>query len=425
VTPATPIEKRPVYGPNGTQNLSANRAAKPARADHVIRAPQFANGNRRKSTNEASDSAIRKIWMIVELFRHKRLSFEMYHREHERDKRSFQRDLQQLRAIGDQSGFTISPIKNGSYVEMRSGDVRIRALHGEATQTEKLIGDVARAMGQPIATAIGQLATEPEPNDERFFHIAVPTMSEGDESRISLITTALKSAWTNRALVKFRYVDREDASGYRERTVEPHRVLYRSGVYYLIAYDRGRKAWRTFALDRFLSSPEPAGTNNVTRQIPAEYASEDVIGFMKSDQSSMEVTVELSRIVAAAATSRRWQTAQRVDILEGGRARIAFTVSDPSEVARWAFGFGKDARVVAPPEAVRIAGEMARAIAAQYEADAARRPQAGASRTRPRIDLQDGGGAFQETPQLVRLSPRKNAISGPAATRFQPRNKAI
>jgi predicted DNA-binding transcriptional regulator YafY len=337
-----------------------------AKAGSVISATHFANGKRTRPTNEASDSAVRKIWMIVELLRRKRLSFDMYEKEHERNRRSFQRDLQQLREIGERSGFTISAIHNG-VVELTCGHAKIVALQKDATQTEKLIGDVARAMGQPIATEIGQLPAEPEPNDERFYHIAVPTMIESDGSRISAITTALKRAWTNKALVTFQYPDRGAAGGSHERLVEPFRVLYRSGVYYLIGYDRRRKAWRTFALDRFLSTPEPAGYNNATRQIPAAYAAEDVLGFIKSDQPGMEVTVELSPFVAASATSRRWQAAQRVEPLEDGRARIVFTVGDPSEVARWAFGFGKDARIVSPPEAVRISRDIARAIAALHE----------------------------------------------------------
>jgi predicted DNA-binding transcriptional regulator YafY len=338
-------------------------------AGSVISATHFANGKRTKSTNEASDSTARKVWMIVELLRRKRLSFEMYQKEHERDRRSFQRDLQQLRIIGEQSGFTISPIQPGSYVELQCEDKRIRELQRDATRTEKLIGDVARAMGQPIATEMGQVPTEPQPEDERFYHIAAATMIESSGSRISAITTALKRAWTNKALVNFQYPDRRVAGGSHKRLVEPYRVLYRLGVYYLIGYDRGRKAWRTFALDRFLSVPEPGGTNNVARQIPEAYASEDVLGFIKSDQPSMEVTVELSPFVAASATSRQWQAAQRVELLEGGRARIVFTVGDPSEVARWAFGFGKDARIVAPPEAVRISRDIARAITTLHETD--------------------------------------------------------
>jgi predicted DNA-binding transcriptional regulator YafY len=305
--------------------------------------------------------------MIVELFRHRRLSFELYQKEHERDRRSFQRDLQQLRAIGEQSGFKISAIRNGSYVELETSDVGIKTLQRQGTQTEQLIGEVARAMGQPIAAEIGPLANAPASADERFFHFAVPTLIESENSIIAAISRELKAAWAAKALVTFRYPDRTATAGNGERLVEPHRVLLRSGVFYLVAYDLKRRAWRTFALDRFLSTPVRAGTNNSVRKIPAAYASDDVLGFIKSDQPRTEVTVELSPFVAASAVSRRWQEAQRVELLDGGWARIVFTVSDLSEIARWTFGFGKDAKIVAPPQAVRVAREMANAIAAQHQ----------------------------------------------------------
>jgi hypothetical protein len=44
--------------------------------------------------------------------------------------------------------------------------------------------------------------------------------------------------------------------------------------------------------------------------------------------------------------------------------------ADPSEVARWAFGFGQDAKIVARPAAVRIARDMAHTIAVQRETEA-------------------------------------------------------
>ena len=272
----------------------------------------FATGNRKKSTNEASDSVIRKIWMIVELLRHKRLSFEVYAREHERDKRSFQRDLQQLRALGQQSGFSITPIKNGSYVELNHFDAKIRSLHRVGTESEQLISDVARAMGQPISAEIGPVAADSGPNGERFFHFASPKIIDAEGSAIATISAELKAAWLGKALVSFCYPDPKVEGGSGNRLVEPYRVLLRSGVFYLVGYDRGRRAWRTFALDRFLTNPVRSGSNNAQRAIPAEYASDDVLGFIKSDQPRTAVTVELSSRVAASATSRQWQTAQTV-----------------------------------------------------------------------------------------------------------------
>jgi predicted DNA-binding transcriptional regulator YafY len=335
----------------------------------VTKPGEFATGTRKKPTNEASDSVVRKIWIVMELLRHKRLTLSRYATVHRRDRRSFQRDLQQLRKIGLESGFSISQIKQESYVELIDFDAKIRTLRREGSETERLLGDVVRAMGVPIAAAIGPLANSAESEDERFFHFAVPAIIENEYSNIAAISTELKEAWAAKALVKFRYPDPKAPGGSGERIVEPHRVLLRSGVFYLVGYDRGRRDWRIFALDRFLSTPVRAGSILVPRKIPAEYASNDVLGFMKSGTAQTEVTVELSPQVAPAAVSRRWQAAQRVEKGDGERARIVFSVSDIAEVVRWAFGFGADARIIAPPEAVRMAADMARSIAALHKTD--------------------------------------------------------
>jgi predicted DNA-binding transcriptional regulator YafY len=87
-----------------------------------------------------------------------------------------------------------------------------------------------------------------------------------------------------------------------------------------------------------------------------------VLGFIKGAGRAAEVTVEFSPKVAASATSRIWKHDQKVEKLSGGRARLTVSVADPGEVVRWAFGFGADARVVAPPAAVRAARDLARKL---------------------------------------------------------------
>lgn len=150
--------------------------------------------------------------------------------------------------------------------------------------------------------------------------------------------------------------------------MEPYRVAVRSGAFYMIGYDRGSRGWRTFALDRFRSKPVKAGTCTTTRVLPPEYASRDVIGFMKSIGKRIDVTVELSATVALSATARIWQADQRTELLPDGRAQMTFAVADASEVVRWALGFGADARIVAPPAAVAMARDMSRTIADAYGA---------------------------------------------------------
>jgi predicted DNA-binding transcriptional regulator YafY len=328
----------------------------------------FATGKRKKSTNDASEAVIRKIRLLIELLRNRHITFEYYEREFDRDFRSFQRDLQQLRKIGSQSGFGMSGIKDGSLVELEHFDGKITKLQTAGSKTERLIGDVARAFGGPIVSEIGNIANQTD-SDVRFFHFATPTIVESAESTISATCAALKAAWEANACVRFRYADKKKPGG-EEREVEPYRVLVRSGAFYLVGFDRRRSAWRLFALDRFVTPPARIGSMLKQRVIPAQYASNDVLGFMKTAAATTDVTVELTPLVAPAVISRRWQTEQRVTALPDGGARVIFAVGDPSEVVRWTLGFGADAWIVGPPEAVKLAKDMIGKIAAGYEAPA-------------------------------------------------------
>lgn len=319
----------------------------------------------RRDTGEASESVARKIWLLLELLRHQIVHVSEYERLHQRDRRSFQRDLQQLRAIGKSAGFAISNIEQGELVRLTALDQRIRRLDGARAPLLRLIAEVARTLGEPIRGELESIA-DAATAGEVFLHIHAPELVEG--SSVAKVYARLKDAWESAAgaaLVRFRY--RTAAGGTEERLVDPYRVIVRSGRYFLIGYDAGRRAWRFFALDAIIGLPVKAGTIRTQRQIPADYAATDTVGFLKGRGKPVEVTVELSPTIAVSATSRVWNHAQRVEKLPGGRARITIPVSDPLEVIRWTFGFGADARVTGPPDVVvrahKLLDEMKRAHA--------------------------------------------------------------
>jgi len=331
----------------------------------MAKAAIFASGKSRKSSNEAPESVVRKIGMIVELLRHQRICFSRYAAQYDRDYRSFQRDLQQLRKIGVHAGFKISQIRDNEFVELLALDKKTRNLHRGAERAERLTATIAQSLGEPIVRELGS-GTQPQGSSDDFFAFASPQLIEG--TAVADICTKLHEAQASpsgRAAVRFRYAG-AGAAPEKEREVEPYRVTVRSGVFYLIGYDRGSRGWRTFALDRFQSQPVKAGTCTATRTLPIEYASDDVIGFIKGTGKRVDVTVELSARVAATATARRWQIEQRIERLPDGRARMSFVVSDIGEVVRWTLGFGADACVVAPPEAVQCARNVAAEIALLY-----------------------------------------------------------
>lgn len=300
-----------------------------------------------RDQGEATAAAARKIWVLLELLRSRSVRFTTYARLYGESHRTFQRDLQHLRNIGKTGGFTISPIRDKERAELLSVDSKLRSLDGSA-HVIGLLGALGGAFGAPVSLELGDLATAG--GDAGFSKFVLPQLRE--RSQVAEAYARLKSAWEVRpgpAIVRFSY--RTNAKSAEERLIEPYRVLLRSGTAYIVGYDLGRKDWRLFALDRMVTQPQRAGTIQHVRSIPAQYESCDTIGFMKTHAPPVAVTVRLSARVAASATSRKWQDAQRVQNLSDGSAEITFDVGDIDEVVRWAMGYGDEAVVLSPPEA--------------------------------------------------------------------------
>jgi predicted DNA-binding transcriptional regulator YafY len=321
---------------------------------------------RRRDAGEASESVARKIWLLMELLRHRRVSFTEYAALHARDKRSFQRDLQQLRTIGKTAGFAISKLERGDLVKLISYDATLRRLDDARPPLLRLLAELARSLGEPIQGELSVIA-QSAPEGEVFLHVQAPKLVDG--SQVAKVYEKLKDAWSSpagRATVRFRYRT-PNAAATEERTVEPYRVIVRSGRYYLVGFDQKRRGWRLFALDAIVGLPAKAGTIQGVRSIPEAYGNADVLGFIKGTARAIDVAVEFTPKVAASATSRIWKTDQRIEKLSGGRARLTVSVADPDEVVRWAFGFGADARVVSPPAAVRAARDLAQELLRVHE----------------------------------------------------------
>jgi predicted DNA-binding transcriptional regulator YafY len=320
---------------------------------------------RRRPDGDPSEAAARKIWLLVELLRNGRARFTHYLERHGRDYRSFQRDLQQLRQLGTSLGFKISKIADADKVVLESYDPKLRKLDDQRPALLNLIAEIGRAFGETVQRELGPIGTA-EAAGQTFLHFNTPQLVAG--SRVAKVYEALKSAWSapgGHAYVRFRYKT-AGAAAPAERRVDPHRVVIRNGRYYLIGYDSDRRGWRFFALDAFLTIPARAGTVTTNRIIPSDYASEDALGFIKSARTLVEVTVEFDASVSTAIASRVWQHDQQLQMLPGGRARLTVHAGDFEEVVRWVFGFAPDAKIVDPPQAVRLAHKLGVAVAANH-----------------------------------------------------------
>jgi len=109
--------------------------------------------------------------------------------------------------------------------------------------------------------------------------------------------------------------------------------------------------------------------------LPPAYRGEDAIGLFKTGPA-VEVTIELSAAIAEAVIAREWQRRQRTTPVPGGGSTITFEVHDVAEAVRWALGFGVEARVLGPPEAVALCRTLALEIAEAHAPPSEGRRQA-------------------------------------------------
>ncbi|MCH1866118.1 YafY family protein [Nocardioides sp. CFH 31398] len=114
------------------------------------------------------------------------------------------------------------------------------------------------------------------------------------------VLTTLAQAARDGECLRFGYTAR-GAEGPGERRAEPHRLVTLGRRWYLVAWDRDRRDWRSFRLDR-ISDPAPTGMRFTARELPAE----DATTFVRQGISRMPTRyVVRARVAAPAADVRR------------------------------------------------------------------------------------------------------------------------
>jgi proteasome accessory factor B len=155
---------------------------------------------------------------------------------------------------------------------------------------------------------------------------------------------AIADALARRRALRFRYRPAQGKAGQRE--VEPYALVFRSGHWYLVGRDRGRKDIRSFRLSRLLSpvkevgeaAPPPAGFD-ASRQLEA--------GPWGLGQPVETARVAFSPKVAwwavPAVPKARVRRTRR-----DGWVEVDLPASQTDSFVSWLLSFGPDARVYSP-----------------------------------------------------------------------------
>jgi predicted DNA-binding transcriptional regulator YafY len=184
--------------------------------------------------------------------------------------------------------------------------------------------------------------------------------------RFTRVLRVLTRGWAERRVVIIEYGPGvyDPGKGARTTRVRPYAIepSALTRALYLIGYDEGRAARRTFKVERILEAsltPDEfeGRTSDITRDLLAAW---DVI----SDEPAVRVVVRFSRDVAARVAETRWHPTQDVDPAPDGTLVWTATVSGLLEVRGWILGWGSAAEVLEPPELREwVARETAEAAA--------------------------------------------------------------
>lgn len=156
------------------------------------------------------------------------------------------------------------------------------------------------------------------------------------------ILSTLFDATAGRATVTFSYKD-------ERRTVEPWAVLSQRGWWYLIGFDRDRRAQRVFRVDR-AAGPVKVGVPGAF-EVPAGFDPRSVVPapWQLPEGEAVEAEVLVDAAVAHVAVAELGAGA-RVEPRDDGSVVVRMAVTHRAAFRAWVLGWLDRAEVLGPPE---------------------------------------------------------------------------
>lgn len=251
-------------------------------------------------------------------------------------RRAFERDKDALRSMG--IPIAVEPLDptapedgEGYRIRREQYELPDPGLAPDEVAALHLAASTVRVEGAEGQEAFWKLGGAPDPAAA-----AATAALEGHE-HLPLLFGAIGE----RRSVRFRYRG-------ADRTVDPYRLAYRNGFWYLAGWDHGRGGERSFRLDRVESTPEagepkaferPAGTRAARPWQPWEMGEEDeVAGRVRFDADQAAWAV--AKVGDDAVVERH----------PDGSVEVELRVTNRDAFRSFVLGFLDHAEVVGPPE---------------------------------------------------------------------------
>jgi proteasome accessory factor B len=157
---------------------------------------------------------------------------------------------------------------------------------------------------------------------------------------------SVAEATLGRRRIRFRY--RSSTGEIADRSIDPYALVWRSGHWYVVGFDRDRDDIRSFRMSRFLSDVRDTGEGSAPPEgfDGAEYLKSGPWGI---GEPVGEARVAFSPEVAWWAT-RGVQDARVIGNRSNGWMEVAVPGGADDSFVAWVLSFGPDAEALSPPE---------------------------------------------------------------------------
>ena len=160
-----------------------------------------------------------------------------------------------------------------------------------------------------------------------------------------------------------------------KRRVDPYRLWFFDGAFYLIGYCHLRRGIRIFALDRIRGVKIAKAAFEPVKDFDPDRLMENSFGVFLGEP--VRVRIRFSREVAGYITERIWHEDQSITARKDGGIDFEATVAGTEEIKFWILGWGRHAEVLAPEKLRREIAEEIAALNRRYAPTQEKEPKGG------------------------------------------------
>ena len=130
------------------------------------------------------------------------------------------------------------------------------------------------------------------------------------------------------------------------RRVDPYRIWFFNGSFYLIGYCHKRREVRVFAISRIRMLHQTGEVFDVAKDFNIDDFLQPSFGVYQGH--SQKVRVCFSPKVAGYIQEQKWHESQRIELLDDGAIIFEVEVAGTEEIKHWIMSWGSNARVLDP-----------------------------------------------------------------------------